>query len=61
MALVMKAVVDLEHLVVMLNGSGSGGGGASGYTSGDVTIVTTQLGGNSSTNAFVTFEYYIPD
>ena len=43
------------------NGSGSGGGGASGYTSGDVTIVTTQLGGNSSTNAFVTFEYYIPD
>jgi hypothetical protein len=43
------------------NGSGSGGGGASGYTSGDVTILTTQLGGNSNTNAFVTFEYYIPD
>ena len=40
---------------------GSGGGGASGYTSGDVTILTTQLGGNSSTNASITFEYYVPD
>ena len=41
--------------------AGSGGGGASGYTSGDVTILTTQLGGNSSSNASITFEYYIPD
>ena len=41
--------------------AGSGGGGASGYTSGDVTILTTQLGGNSSTNASITFEYYVPD
>ena len=30
---------------------------ASGYTSGDATILETQLGGNTSTNAFVTFEY----
>lgn len=41
--------------------NGSGGGGASGYTSGDVTVLATQLGGNTSTNAFVTFEYYTPD
>ena len=40
---------------------GSGGGGGSGYSSGDVTILTTQLGGNSSTNATITFEYYIAD
>ena len=37
--------------------NGRGGGGASGYTSGDATILETQLGGNSSTNATVTFEY----
>ena len=36
--------------------SGSGGGGASGYSSGDVTVVSTQLGGNTNTNAFCTFE-----
>jgi len=36
---------------------GRGGGGASGYTSGDVTVIEAQLGGNSSTNATVTFEY----
>ena len=41
--------------------SDSAGGGASGYSSGDVEVLTTQLGGNSSTNAFCTFEYYIPD
>ena len=32
--------------------SDSAGGGASGYSSGDVEVLTTQLGGNSSTNAF---------
>jgi hypothetical protein len=32
----------------------SGGGGGSGYTDGSVTVISTQLGGNSSTNAFVT-------
>ena len=37
--------------------NGRGGGGASGYTSGDATILETQLGGITSTNAFVTFEY----
>ena len=37
--------------------AGGGGGGASGYTSGDVTVIEAQLGGNSSTNATVTFEY----
>ena len=41
--------------------AGSGGGGASGYSSGDVTVLTTQLGGNTSTNASITFEYYIAD
>jgi len=39
----------------------SGGGGASGYSSGDVELVSTQLGGNSSTLAFCTFEYYVAD
>jgi len=37
-------------------GSGSGGGGGSGYSSGDVTIISTQLGGNTSTNAYITLE-----
>ena len=41
--------------------SGSGGGGGSGYTSGEVTVISTELGGNASTNAFITFEYYTPD
>ena len=38
--------------------SGSGGGGGSGYTSGEVTVISAELGGNTSTNAFITFEYY---
>lgn len=38
-------------------GSGSGGGGASGYSNGEVTLINTQLGGNTSTNAFITLEY----
>ena len=37
-----------------------GGGGGSGYTSGEVTVISTELGGNASTNAFITFEYYTP-
>lgn len=36
---------------------GSGGGGASGYSNGEATIVSTQLGGNSSGNAYLTLEY----
>ena len=40
--------------------SGSGGGGGGGYTSGEVTVLSTELGGNTSGNAFITFEYYIP-
>jgi hypothetical protein len=38
-------------------GSASGGGGGSGYTNGEVSIINTQLGGNSSTEAYVTIEY----
>jgi hypothetical protein len=38
-------------------GSGSGGGGGSGYTNGEVNIVNTRLGGNTSTEAYVTIEY----
>lgn len=38
-------------------GSGSGGGGGSGYSNGEVTLISTQLGGNTSTNAFITLEY----
>ena len=34
---------------------GSGGGGGSGYTNGEVIIVETQQGGNSSTTSSVTF------
>jgi len=37
-------------------GGGSGGGGGSGYTSGDVTLISTQLGGNSSTGAYIIIE-----
>ena len=37
-------------------GSGSGGGGGSGYSSGDVDIISTQLGGNTLTNAYITLE-----
>ena len=40
--------------------SGSGGGGGSGYSSGDVTVLSSQLGSNTSENAFITFEYYVP-
>jgi hypothetical protein len=35
---------------------GSGGGGGSGYTDGSVNVINTQLGGNSSTNAFAKIE-----
>ena len=38
-------------------GSGSGGGGGSGYTNGEVNITSTRLGGNPSTEAYVTIEY----
>jgi len=38
-------------------GGGSGGGGGSGYTSGEVTLVSTRLGGNPSTEAYVIIEY----
>ncbi len=38
-------------------GSGSGGGGGSGYSSGEVNITSTRLGGNPSTEAYVTIEY----
>ena len=40
--------------------SGSGGGGGSGYSSGEVTVLTSGMGLNSSGNAFITFEYYTP-
>ena len=36
--------------------SGSSGGGASGYTNGSVSVLSTQLGGNLSTNSFVIIE-----
>jgi hypothetical protein len=35
---------------------GSGGGGGSGYTDGSVTLISTRLGGNSSTNSFAIIE-----
>lgn len=38
-------------------GSGSGGGGGSGYSNGEVNITSTRLGGNPSTEAYVTIEY----
>lgn len=38
-------------------GSGSGGGGGSGYTNGEVSVLTTRLGGNSSTESYVKIEY----
>ena len=40
--------------------NGSGGGGGSGYSSGEVTVLTSGMGLNTSGNAFITFEYYIP-
>ena len=33
-----------------------GGGGGSGYNNGDVEIITTQLGGNTSQDGYVIFE-----
>ena len=36
--------------------SGRSGGGGSGYSNGEVTVVSTQLGGNSSTNSYFTIE-----
>ena len=38
-------------------GGGSGGGGGSGYTNGEVNITSTRLGGNPSTEGYVTIEY----
>lgn len=38
-------------------GSGSGGGGGSGYSNGEVSLIDTRLGGNGSTEGFVTIEY----
>lgn len=37
-------------------GSGSGGGGASGYSNGEPLIISTQLGGNTNTNAYTIIE-----
>lgn len=36
--------------------NGAGGGGGSGYTDGSITLISTQLGGNSSTNAYAIIE-----
>jgi hypothetical protein len=36
---------------------GSGGGGGSGYTDGSIVLLSTRLGGNSSTNAFAVIEF----
>lgn len=38
------------------SGGGSGGGGGSGYSSGDVTLISTRLGGNTSLGAYVIIE-----
>ena len=35
---------------------GSGGGGGSGYQNGDVEVISTQLGGNTSQDGYVIFE-----
>jgi hypothetical protein len=37
-------------------GSGSGGGGASGYSSGDATIISSTLGGNTSASGYAIIE-----
>jgi hypothetical protein len=37
-------------------GDGSGGGGSSGYTDGSITLISTQLGGNSTINAYAIIE-----
>ena len=36
--------------------NGKGGGGGSGYTNGEVTVISTQLGGNTNTNGYITIE-----
>lgn len=38
-------------------GGDSGGGGGSGYSNGEVTVLNTRLGGNSSTESYVKIEY----
>ena len=38
--------------------NGSGGGGGSGYTDGSINIISTQLGGNKSTNSYITIELF---
>lgn len=37
-------------------GNGSGGGGGSGYSNGELTLISTQLGGNTSTNSYAIIE-----
>ena len=37
-------------------GDGSGGGGGSGYSSGEVTVISTRLGGGTSRDSFITIE-----
>lgn len=37
-------------------GSGSGGGGGSGYTDGSISIISSQLGGNTITEGFIRVE-----
>lgn len=37
-------------------GGGSGGGGGSGYSSGNITIISSQLGGNTLTGAYIIIE-----
>ena len=38
--------------------AGTGGGGGSGYSSGEVTVLSSEVGGNTSTLSYVTFENY---
>jgi hypothetical protein len=40
-------------------GDGSGGGGGSGYTDGSIAVISTRLGGNSSTSAFARIETFV--
>ena len=37
-------------------GGGSGGGGGSGYSSGNITLISSQLGGNTLTGAYIIIE-----
>ena len=44
--------------------AGTGGGGGSGYSSGEVTVLNSEVGGNTSILSYITFENYddfIPD